>query len=168
MRRWLHEEAAAAGVVCSPDCTAKVAITIDDPPRGGDMVPLVLLRNTHAMTQKLLAPLASAKVPVTAFVTECRQHLHPRTVARDSLALDGRGFRSRQSHLLLTSLSISRSASTVQYEADIDKGAAVTSEVLGSRPRVFPELPHAPCGRGRRHETGDRGFPLSGTTARRP
>ena len=142
-------------VVCVPLIAQReVAITIDDLPRGGDMVR-PSFADTHAMTQKLLAPLAAAKVPVTAFVTECRSTF-TREQLREILSLwTGAGSdlgNHTCSHLDLNT------ASTVQYEADIDKGAAVTSEVLGSRPRYFryPML-HAGADAGTKR---DRGIPF--------
>src|SRR5262245_37170659 len=63
-----------AGAVQAPATppARQVAITIDDLPRGGDGGPLTLAA-VRAMTERLLAPFESGRVPVTGFVNEGRR-----------------------------------------------------------------------------------------------
>jgi peptidoglycan/xylan/chitin deacetylase (PgdA/CDA1 family) len=118
-------------VVILATCAAarEVAITIDDLPRGGDGVrdPAA----TEAMTIKLLEPFRSGKIPVTGFVNECRRPDElPRILGIWKAAGADLGNHTC-SHPDLNTVPVA------DYLADIDKGEAITTKVLGRRPRYF-------------------------------
>jgi peptidoglycan/xylan/chitin deacetylase (PgdA/CDA1 family) len=116
-------------LVCAPLAGREVAITIDDLPRGGD--------GRHdadavrQMTVKLLEPFRSARIPVTGFVNECKLPGRLREILSLWIAAGADLGNHTCSHPDLNTASIE------VYEDDIQKGEAVTTSVLGRRPRYF-------------------------------
>ena len=107
----------------------EVAITIDDLPRGGDGIRDP--QATEAMTAKLLEPFRRGRIPLTGFVNEChRPDELPRLLAMWKAAGAELGNHTC-SHPDINTVPIT------QYLADIDKGEAITTKVLGRRPRYF-------------------------------
>ncbi len=107
----------------------EVAITIDDLPRGGDGE-----RNLEAlkrMTAKLLQPFAAGKVPVIGFVNECHYSEAVKEILTMWKAAGAELGNHTCSHPDLNSTPVE------VYEADIEKGEKLTTEILGHRPRYF-------------------------------
>jgi peptidoglycan-N-acetylglucosamine deacetylase len=107
----------------------EVAITIDDLPRGGDGVSDVVA--TRRMTAKLLEPFRLGRLPVTGFVNECRRPEELRSILAMWKAAGAELGNHTCSHSDLNTVPVA------EYLSDIDKGEAVTTEVLGRRPRYF-------------------------------
>lgn len=111
----------------------EVAITIDDLQRGGDIVK-PSTADTFAMTRKLLTPIRAAKIPITAFVTECRTGMD-RESLRELLTLwkaAGADLGNHTcSHLDFNTTELA------EFEGDAERGAALITEVLGHAPRYF-------------------------------
>lgn len=107
----------------------EVAITIDDLPRGGDGVSDV--QATRQMTEKLLQPFRRDRIPVTGFVNECRRPEDLRHILQLWKAAGADLGNHTCSHRDLHSVPVK------DYIEDIDKGEAVTTEVLGRRPKYF-------------------------------
>jgi peptidoglycan/xylan/chitin deacetylase (PgdA/CDA1 family) len=68
-REWRRVFVFLLAAVLSPAADHRVAITIDDLPRGGDGGPRDYA-SIRAMTEKLLAPFREQKIPVIGFVNE--------------------------------------------------------------------------------------------------
>ncbi|HYP05187.1 MAG TPA: polysaccharide deacetylase family protein [Bryobacteraceae bacterium] len=107
----------------------EVAITIDDLPRGGDGIRE--FEATRQMTTKLLEPFRLGKIPVTGFVNECRR---PEELP-ELLAIWRAAGADLGNHTC--SHPDPNSVPVADYLADIDKGEAITTKVLGRRPRYF-------------------------------
>ena len=107
----------------------EVAITIDDLPRGGDGVSDAAA--TEAMTAKLLEPFRREHLPVTGFVNECR---HPEQLQRILSMWKAAGADLGNHTCSHPNLNV---VPVAVFLADIDKGEAVTTAILGRRPRYF-------------------------------
>lgn len=107
----------------------QVAITIDDLPRGGDSSGTPIAN--REMTVKLMAPFKNESVPVTGFVNECHHTSELRQLLPIWIAAGAELGNHTCSHLDLSSTA------PADFETDIVKGEAVTTEVMGRPPRFF-------------------------------
>jgi peptidoglycan/xylan/chitin deacetylase (PgdA/CDA1 family) len=118
--------------------TQRVAITIDDLPRGGDGGPTTLaeIRN---MTQKLLKPFREQKIPVIGFVNEGRQQLGPeglRTILDVWLDAGADLGNHAYSHPDINNVPLET------YTADVLKGEPITRAALSSRGKKLEFFRH--------------------------
>jgi peptidoglycan/xylan/chitin deacetylase (PgdA/CDA1 family) len=107
----------------------EVAITIDDLPRGGDAH--LSAPADRAMTIKLLEPFKRGHIPLIGFVNEC----HHTDELKSLLTLWVRAGADLGNHTC-SHLDLNDSSAS-SFEADIEKGQTVTSQVLGLRPIYF-------------------------------
>ena len=107
----------------------QVAITFDDLPRGGDAVGSAT--SDREMTIKLLTPFQQQHLPLTGFVNECHHTDELRGLLKLWIAAGAELGNHTCSHLDLNS------ASLAEFETDITKGEAVTTDVMGRPPRFF-------------------------------
>ena len=119
----------AASIVVIGAPAREVAITVDDLPRGGDMVGTP--DSNRAMTIKLLAPFQREQIPLIGFVNECQYpgELHA------LLALWVRAGADLGNHTC--SHPDLNKASAADFEAEIVKGEAATTAALGHRALYF-------------------------------
>jgi len=116
----------------------KVAITIDDLPRGGDGGDTTL-ESLRQMTQKLLRPF-SQRVPVIGFVNEGRVPAIGRDGLREilDLWLDAGATLGNHSY---SHLDINR-VPLAEYEADVLKGETVLRQALAARGKHLEYFRH--------------------------
>src|SRR5947209_12297721 len=107
----------------------QVAITIDDLPRGGDTAGSEPA--DRAMTIKLLEPFARGHLPLTGFVNECHHTGELHDLLKLWIAAGAELGNHTCSHLDLSSTPVA------VFEADLAKGEAMTTEVMGRPPRFF-------------------------------
>jgi peptidoglycan/xylan/chitin deacetylase (PgdA/CDA1 family) len=118
--------------------TRQVAITIDDLPRGGDGGPSSL-DGIRSMTQKLLEPFRTQKIPVIGFVNEGRQQLGPEGVrAILDMWLDAGAELGNHaySHPDINNVPLDA------YTADILKGEPITRAALAARKKKLEFFRH--------------------------
>jgi peptidoglycan/xylan/chitin deacetylase (PgdA/CDA1 family) len=107
----------------------EVAITIDDLPRGGDM--LGTPDSNRALTVKLLAPFQRRHIPLIGFVNEC-QYIGELPALLALWVAAGADLGNHTcSHFDLNKTS------AAAFEADILKGEAATTAALGHRAVYF-------------------------------
>jgi peptidoglycan/xylan/chitin deacetylase (PgdA/CDA1 family) len=107
----------------------EVAITFDDLPRGGDAEGSI--KADREMTSKLLAPFQRDHIPVTGFVNECNHSEEVRSLLGLWIAAGAELGNHTCSHPDLNKTAIA------DFESDIISGEAITTELLGHRPRYF-------------------------------
>ncbi len=107
----------------------EVAITIDDLPRGGDL--LTTPEADRSMTVKLLAPFQSEHIPLIGFVNECHHADELRALLSLWVAAGAELGNHTCSHLDLNTTSVA------VFESDLVKGEAVTTAIAGRRPVYF-------------------------------
>lgn len=117
----------------------KVVITIDDLPRGGDGGSTTL-EGLRQMTNKLLQPFSSGKIPVVGFVNEGRVPGIGRAGLRQilDLWLDAGATLGNHSY----SHPDINSVPLVDYQADILKGEPVLREALAARSKELEYFRH--------------------------
>jgi peptidoglycan-N-acetylglucosamine deacetylase len=116
----------------------RVAITIDDLPRGGDRGPTDLA-SIRAMTEQLLRPFREQKIPVIGFVNEGRGGLSAKDLRQIlDLWLDAGADLGNHSysHLNLNDISLE------QYTTDILKGEPILRAALAQRGRKIEFYRH--------------------------
>jgi peptidoglycan/xylan/chitin deacetylase (PgdA/CDA1 family) len=119
----------AAVLVASGGPAREVAITIDDLPRGGDMVGTP--DSNRVMTVKLLAPFQREGIPLIGFVNECQYPEELRTLLALWVAAGADLGNHTCSHPNLNKTSVS------DFEAEIVTGEAATTAALGHRAVYF-------------------------------
>lgn len=107
----------------------EVATTIDDLPRGGDAQGT--LASDRQMTMKLLAPFRQGHIPVVGFVNECHHSGELRTLLPLWISAGAELGNHTCSHLDLNGIS------AADFEAEITRGAPVTTALLGHAPKYF-------------------------------
>ena len=107
----------------------EVAITIDDLPRGGDTEGTAA--SDQEMTVKLLAPFRQGHIPVIGFVNECHHRDELRTLLPLWISAGAELGNHTCSHIDLNKTS------ATDFEAEITKGAVVTTALLGHEPTYF-------------------------------
>lgn len=118
--------------------THRVAITIDDIPRGGDGGPGDFA-SIRAITEKLLRPFADEKIPVTGFVNEGRTELDAKELRRIlDMWLDAGAELGNHSysHPDINNVPLER------YTADVVKGETVLRETLTARGKKLEYFRH--------------------------
>lgn len=116
----------------------RVAITIDDLPRGGDLGPTDVV-SLRAMTEQLLRPFRDQKIPVTGFVNEGGGALAATDLGQIlDLWLDAGADLGNHSysHLNLNDIPLE------QYTADIVRGEPVLRAALAARGRKLEFYRH--------------------------
>jgi peptidoglycan/xylan/chitin deacetylase (PgdA/CDA1 family) len=135
---WLLLAALCLCVSTALGQTHRVAITIDDLPRGGDAGPSDLAR-VREMTKKLLAPFGERHIPLIGFVNEGRHPLGEaglRTILDLWLDAGAELGNHSYSHPDLNSVPLA------QYTADIIRGEPITRAALAARGKKLEYYRH--------------------------